>query len=70
MTYHTNGDHANEYKMGRACVTYRTEDIYVLELSDITWKDSDSSEDLDVADRIILKRSWWKYEEIGRASAD
>ena len=44
LTYHKNGDHANDYKMGRACVTCRTEDKYVLDFSENTWKESDSSE--------------------------
>jgi hypothetical protein len=33
LTYHTNGDHTNEYKIGSVCVTYRTEDEYVLDFS-------------------------------------
>jgi hypothetical protein len=69
LTYHTNSDHA-EYKIGSACVTYRTEDEYVLDFSENTWKESDSSEVLDVAERIILKRILGKYEEIGWSSAD
>ena len=39
LTYDTNGDQANMYKMGRACVTYRTKDKYVLDFSENTSKE-------------------------------
>ena len=39
LAYHTNGDHAKECITGRACVTYRTEDKYVLVIVENNWKE-------------------------------